>query len=856
MATVLKVNGTTVDRPAAHVRLVCLHLSLDGPDSLEFLQRCQGPVPSYDLDDSVELLIDGTRRFYGILTGVRPGRSQIGYVHGYTALGQEYRANRVMMLNPITETPRYDFNVPATDPRYFANLAGLTIEAMIRKVLEDHNVQLDALGIGEWDTGAIDPASDLDTDLDHADLDVTPPDAVTLAGEGLWNHLRQLLRQYCPNHALRIQPDGKIRIFDTFALTPLTLTCGPDPVDPPTLSRDVSGCKTAVTILGDEDVILVKLSTSEGTLEPTWDAAMQTAWSYADHNSPGQGRYEGTATWISATVIRFDPIDAAAAWASNVWGPSLRNGVLTVRNSGLTGVSQYEFANIVSNTALTAGGTSDLTVDRDITLTTITTAEVNGRRLGNSTVWKEYQATDADVAENMRRRFPQPVQLNHDNSAELISYPQAEVAWTESGLTRSLPFPMEVEPGTGRITFFRPTVIFNNTQAVLDAGGDDVVEPDDVILYAAVRKGNLTARYPSSGYSGTAFDLYDVEEVLEVLVEAWNNPGIQSRMDQWAEVLQKSLRDVVYEGEVTYHGLYSDALPLGVSLNVEAETAVTGGDPITTGLESVELPVRALTLEWPPSGPDRVLTTLSLSNRRAILSGDRLYTHGMRWEQPRPPSGMPEALALGGEMTYMGQTPGTAGPRQGLTPAQLGAMAGGMSAALGMYANGPMVDTTGLRRGAPIQAQPLTRGAPITRAGPADSETEAARVRDQRTQDWAKLGDPMTPAQQLVASRQAPPASGEQLAQELNAFGERGTGPDRFPAPRSKPIEEQVARAQARPDTPAQRLVQRREGEQAQRDAAEAQRQERRTRAAGLKKRPRPRSLPPGSGLLAEGDEE
>lgn len=124
-------------------------------------------------------------------------------------------------------------------------------------------------------------------------------------------------------------------------------------------------------------------------------------------------------------------------------------------------------------------------------------------------------------------------------------------------------------------------------------------EPFDVQLTYAYLTTPLTARYPASSYSGTAYtsdgiankkNLYD--ENLCVGYEDGNPVTTSEReaeYDKIAQAIQESRRDIIHAGGMTIMGMDYEWARLNRRLNITAVD--TAGDPLTTGWEAMNAPV-------------------------------------------------------------------------------------------------------------------------------------------------------------------------------------------------------------------------------------------------------------------------
>lgn len=670
----LEIDGSPVTLTTARLVIDRLTQTLDGVDVLEFHEIGGSIVPGQSLGQSVDFSINGTLRFHGRLTQCQSGRSDDGYTHAYVALGYEYLANQIPITNPATGDATYIWNLTSSDPDHLASYAGQTLEDMIVMVIEDHYTELDAIGIGPFDgSGHVD--GNFETAL-HS-LDFTPAGgAVSLSGERLWQALQGLLEQYAPQYCLHINPDGTMCLFDTTDLDAVTLTTPDDWIDPPGLSYDVSDCSTAVLIRGGPQVDAAKLSTADGTLTEDWTGGEESAWTWADFATPQDGRSKGAVTSSTSTTVTVDPDDAARTWSTNEWGPADRAGWVILYDSVLTGVDQWCARAVASNTSLSAGGTSVLTVDIDLPGTGWDSYDLVGYAQGRAHVWRRYTPTETDLQTALLKRFPTPLPFRFENGVQQTQSPMGEIHFSDGSLEYAQAAPIEVDPGTGTIWWSRPVVAANNSLDVLLDGGGSVVEPDDVVAWVPIRKGRLEARYPSSGYAGTAYDDAGIEHEMIIDLPSWNDPGAQAQFEEYAEELHASVSDVVIEGDVVLHGLGGN-LALGICLDLAAKV---GSATLTTGLESAHLPVRSITVLWPQSGPDVIQTQYHVSNRRRPLSGDRLFQAIAHWEPQVSAGGAGESLTLGGPVALPG-LPGLASPISAGLARMAAATAAGLAAA-------------------------------------------------------------------------------------------------------------------------------------------------------------------------------
>jgi hypothetical protein len=491
-----------------------------------------------------------------------------------------------------------------------------------------------------------------------------------------------------------------------------TLTLGTDPIEPFQLQRDARGCYTRVVVRGQPEAEMVELRLSKGDLEEDFDHDgldnddAKTAWSLLDFE--GGGRDEGTVTACTSTTVTIDSSDAARTYAVNECDQTQRKGNVFLRKTVIANVESLVTRRVVSNTAMSAGGTCVLTLDRALPATDYTSYTLTFLAGGASKVWRQYRVTNATIAARMLQyaSYPMPIRNADGSSVRMTSTPVMMIQYSDSGDPPYFESPMAVtvDPDTGTILADRPVVtVFGNRSHLITGGATTDGIPADVILYVPVNKGDLTAIVPPTGtgdtplFAGSAFTDYGVERSLITSVSTWRDPGQRDAMMDYAESIWGSVSDVPIEGSILYRGLYSAALGFTFAVNL-------AGESYTTGWETAALPVTDFEVIWEESGVDLYTSRMSVSNRRVPYSA-------MNFMQPEPigdPIGTDLAgLNSGGISTtvnFVGQAPGSGF----IDPSQWG-MAGpgaqmvmGMSNALRSGAIGPM--------GAAVQASNNLRG--------------------------------------------------------------------------------------------------------------------------------------------------
>ena len=660
MASVLTIGGSTISRASARIVLNTMTLSLDGqPDELAFTELNATLPGSYAPEETVTLTDGTTTLFSGwIFSRESSGFGQVSGRVGYRALGLSYGAS-LIAITASDGTGTMAFNLPITDPYYSATESGLSVGTIISQVIAQHSTQLTAMGI----------STDSTTTTQLSALTIVPPEAIYIAGNSLWGQLLQFLQQWYGNrYALRVEPSGLVRCWDTLTLTTETITLDTDPAILSSISEDTSECYTQVVLRGRDDVEPVYLSLHDGTLVGEaasgggWTAAEQGEWTIADYLYPQGGYDQGKITALTSTVVTVQSDYAAASWPVNYW--SGIQGQINCINPVATGIDMTEYRHITADSALTAGGTATITVDRAFAATGYTRYQITGIPSGLSQVWRKYMIPNTYIAEHLVEQFNFAVPFSTSQSAvAMTTGPAAVLCYNAggggAGIDVQIPVNFEVVPydGTnpGYLLFFIPTCVSTNqnTQATLEAGGTGVVGPTDIIALVPYSRGTLTVTSPSAGgYSGTAYSRFSVERTLYRDYPTWIDAGNSSSMQELADLILSTVSNAVQEGSVTYFDRYAPALPDGswpIALNLAKATG-------TTGYESMGAPVRRVELTWPQDGAAIWTTTLHFTTRRQMFSGEKVYVHPMYLDSGAPLSGVQQTMVPPGY-----QPPGGAG---------------------------------------------------------------------------------------------------------------------------------------------------------------------------------------------------
>jgi hypothetical protein len=600
---------------------------LDSDFWAEISEYCATQTPLFNGPQQVTIVgPTGATVFTGDLVSVQPSWGELGRTWGYRCLGLKYRANWLpIVATDLSGTIRFNVN-PATNLDYYVpSLAGLSVGGIISYVLTQHATALTAAGI----------STDSTTTSGLAALTLVPANEVDVAGDRLWQAMESVLQQWARNIRLVICPTGAgtgvVRVIDVTAGSAETLTCGTDPIDPPLLSRNWTNCATQVICRGLGVIEAGYVSTLDGSLTPAWTSPEQADWTMSAFTNPAGAIDSGTVTTVgSATSVTVSSNNPALTWAINYW--SGIQAWISLVNTSLTGLTFTETRPITANTALTAAGTSTITLAYDLQnsgSSAYTSYHIIGTDVplssgGLSSVWRLYNVTDpgAWIATHLVRQFPvaMPFVNVNGSSAVLTSFPTCQVLYSGVGG----PMPFTIDPVNSQVLFSQPVVTLGNSSSVLAIGGAGVVAPTNIYMMLAYSRGALTTQWPVSGYSGTAYTVAGLARTQTVDVPDWAYAGNITTITPLAEMLQTSTRDTVVEGTIHYKGWYTTPLsPAGGFLMSFA------GNGYTTGDEALGASLRSYTVRYLNDGDAGLnyLTEMTVSTRRDPRTGEGYYSH-------------------------------------------------------------------------------------------------------------------------------------------------------------------------------------------------------------------------------------
>ena len=478
------------------------------------------------------------------------------------------------------------------------------------------------------------------TVTDLAALTIIPPFRVTFAGERIIQSIESSLQSTYPTYWVHIDTNGNIRFLNTLSFTSNTVTLGGSGGTPPgsvrwlmpSLHRDLSDCYSQLIVRGDLCVSGVTLAVkpwpssanTDGGLQEdftfgtyTTNAAAIAAWNPNDYQqlSLQTGQDQGSCTCSSTTAVVITSQNTSLTLTPDQLDQTStgQHAILTVYCDTIANLQQMFSARVIANTAMTAGGTSTLTLDRALPSTAYNAYRLYAlSELGN-VVWRRYKVTNSYIAAQMQQFFPYPFAFRNSDgtAATLTTSPVCSVYWSSSG---SPPYNqssigIQIDPVSGTITTVSPTSLVY--------GGGVVTPPTDVQVFLPVANGSLEVLSPSTGgYAGTLYTVEGIERTKTVTVREWRDYSLSANMQAYSDQLFSAFCNVVVEGTIGYLGLATTYLTPGQAVSIT-------GNGYTTGYESVALPAASIDIQFNPGpGGTSYVSTLHLTNRQARYTGD------------------------------------------------------------------------------------------------------------------------------------------------------------------------------------------------------------------------------------------
>lgn len=647
---------------------------LDADLSAEFHE--EGPAaglifaPTWHAGQSVSITANSATVHLGQIDSVHPVFGPSGWTFGYHSGGPKYLANQL----PVTWTDgtgTITYNMPTTDEDWIPSLTGLTVGQILTNLLTLHAAALTAIGI----------TTDATTTSQLAALTLVPPDTVYISGR-LWNGIDGVLRSHARNVASFIDGAGKVRFIDTSgSLTDLTLTWGTDPYGPFRFGYSLRDCASRTKVRGQGNISPFYGRWTKLDLTKTWTTGQAAAWTEDSFVKPAGAYDTGTVNTVGGpTSVTLTSSDGALVTATNKW--STRQAWVHLYNSVGSALTFSEARPITANTSAAAGGSFTCTLGYDLenagstaydSYAIIGTAGpvAGGGLVELVDVYRLFNVARSAVAGALEKAFPVNVPWfgYYGDSYVNTRFPEALIV-NASGAT--FPATFKIVPQTGQIRFDQPVVNAVNTPADLALGGSHVVFPADIYVLLAYSRGALQAVYPPdiSGvpqYAGTSFSSFGLQRTQTIDVDSWVYAGNQAQMLAYATMMHAASSDAIYTGSVPVLGAYLAAFYPGVRLSIAS-------DAVTTGQETVKVPVRAFRLDYVTDGALGVLnkSALRCSSRRNPATGERYYVHptqvsqlGFKFPDNLQSLTIPQGYRPGGY--DLGQLPGGSADASGRT---------------------------------------------------------------------------------------------------------------------------------------------------------------------------------------------
>lgn len=649
MNAVLTIAGVDYDGPAraaASIEMPSLTLTLDGYDTFGFAEHGCGPFPTFLEAAAVTLKIDGAVAFKGEIGESSRTREAGGWVFSYTCLGLKQLADKVSIQGRDGRSGA-NFNLPRGDERYDLSLAGLTVGGIVTKLLTTPAIaaDLNGYGIGGFTGLPTTPALPAQTVSDLAALDVVPNRPATLSGMGVFNEIQSFIEQWQPRFRAWIDPaTGYLRFFDCTAMPatrPLIIPGddgGGHDVEPPQVARSTAGCATAVQING-VDIAVAVLSSKDGTLTPVqgtgaaWTAAQESAWTSDAFDNPSDAQDQGSLSSVTPSSCVVTSDNTSRTWAANFW--NTRGATITL--IWYAGGAQFsETKQITSCTALAAGGTATITWDASNPASTTSYAkyQILGDFNPLALVGRAFQPRDPStgqvglncwVGSHLQSGlFPQPATLAIGSVVQQYFSAVGIVYWSIDGTANSalsISVPVRVDPVNGRIVATEPIVKRTASPQQLKRGYPTTFaagKPTDFKVVVSYNRGQLTTRYPATGYAGRAFTANGMQRVRRFTVDEWIWAGDTPKLAKLAQEQHKTLCDPIDTGSILFHGYPTHFNPTALGYNLALSISGMSTGP----WDGVPFPVRSVTVAWPSSGADISTVTLGFSNLRRQAQGD------------------------------------------------------------------------------------------------------------------------------------------------------------------------------------------------------------------------------------------
>lgn len=650
------------------------------------------------IGDKLELIINNVIEFTGVVRNRRAVFSDDrGVAYAYEALGTESLMDDWPVVSPFDGTGSVTFNANTTDPNYDPTYDGKTLGEMIRTVLEEPSTRnfLKLHNIGRFNNaGAIDSRTVADLAAGYF-ADYRPNTPVTFAGDQLLQTIRAIIQSAAPNYRIWFQtvkepppdaPNDPVQTWLVIRFADLRSVASTLNIDlalnpQPQLNRSTADNYSRVIVRGGPDIRPVILDLSAGDLAeafampPTYttNTAAKTAWNIgtwlnasrkqitgtclcrrprtANEADPGHPSYiaDPTSTLLAdANYLLVDPADNTLTWAADAYNQSSNGlaGFLYVeRNQQATWIEMIN-RKVVSNTALTAGGTAYLQLDDPLPSTDYVKFTMIPGIWPGSLTWRRYSiqkqtGAGRSIAKYAQPAFPVPIPWTNTDGT-LVGNTQTAVAtiyFTPAGSSeqRFAMCNIQVDRLNEAIILDRPSVSFFGQPSSLATGGVSVDgQPQNIRALIPVSLKPLEVIEPvntgnTANYSGTSFTVDGVARTHFVNMPDWVAESDTSPIRLWAKQLLDSIKDTVVEGQTVLLTWEPIRQP-GVKVTFSDACLPAGS------YSQYETAVYSCLLRFAHgNGPVPYLTELALSNRRDQCRGYDATLHPIVAAPPKQP---------------------------------------------------------------------------------------------------------------------------------------------------------------------------------------------------------------------------
>jgi hypothetical protein len=665
-STTISVGTTTytsAQRAAGGwVGIDSLKISVDEYWELEFTIYQCGSNPPFLSGEQVIVQVDQGAGPATVFTGNITGypikhEADSAWNYGYHCTDLKRRGDLISIQDPYGQSA-FQFNLPVDDNDYDPAYSGFTVGQIVAAVLQVYNTasNLQSLNVGNFTFAAGPPATATlaaITLLDLANLTIVPNVDVRIEGEFILQVLDGFVKQWYPQYGSYVDAVGNIRYVSPFNFYTSTVNLyvpgagvtSPSPVDLPEYTINTDGCFTQYQIIG-QDFDGAVVSIADGTLTPVNSPTDRSKWNINYHLYPSGTATYGSLSVTSSTSCTITCDDPTISWPSGFW-PANNGYIWLVDTSGadVTGVTRRP---ITISAALSPGGSCDIEWSSDTPLdySSYTRFMIVGQNNPLSFVDRLFWITDpwsgdtglnTYLGSHLVNRDPAGIPWSNNDQFVPIFYATAKILWSINGDNanpalrwpiQELPVGVRVIKQTGQILLDDPACFI----AALAAGTEDALlngYPStalgglwyDIRVVVPFSRGPLVAKYPASGFAGSAYTDYGIQRIKQVFLDSYTSSSQNAMMVALATQRAITLQDAVIKGTIFHHGLPAgfNAFEPGYALQIVM--------PTTSPIDGIPIPVRTTVIRWPNEAADIYQVSFRFSNQKQPFTGDSRYIH-------------------------------------------------------------------------------------------------------------------------------------------------------------------------------------------------------------------------------------